>query len=52
MQTLMARRDGIEIAYQRFGSIGDPLLLIMGSPPTCSTGTTTSAKPLSQRGFR
>lgn len=30
MRTLTAHHDGIEIAYQRFGTIGDPLLLIMG----------------------
>jgi pimeloyl-ACP methyl ester carboxylesterase len=30
MQTFTAHHDGIEIAYQRFGSTGDPLLLIMG----------------------
>jgi pimeloyl-ACP methyl ester carboxylesterase len=30
MQALTAHHDGIDIAYQRFGSDGDPLLLIMG----------------------
>jgi pimeloyl-ACP methyl ester carboxylesterase len=30
MQTLTTHHDGIEIAYQRFDSAGDPLLLIMG----------------------
>lgn len=30
MDTLIAHHDGIDIAYQRFGFTGEPLLLIMG----------------------
>ena len=30
MHTLTAHQDGVDLAYQRFGSTGDPLLLIMG----------------------
>jgi pimeloyl-ACP methyl ester carboxylesterase len=30
MPTLTAHHDGVDLAYQRFGCTGDPLLLIMG----------------------
>ena len=30
MPILRAHHDGVDLAYQRFGSTGDPLLLIMG----------------------
>ena len=30
MPTLTAHHDGVDLAYQRFGCSGDPLLLIMG----------------------
>ena len=30
METFTADHQGVEIAYQRFGSADDPLLLIMG----------------------
>src|SRR5271168_4991086 len=30
MQTLCAHNGGIQFAYQRFGSTGDPLLLVIG----------------------
>jgi hypothetical protein len=35
---LTAHHDGVEIAYQRIGTIGDQLLLTWASAPTCATG--------------
>ena len=30
MPTLRTHHDGVDLAYQRFGCTGDPVLLIMG----------------------
>ena len=52
MLTLRAHHDGIDIAYQRFGTTGDPLLLVMGIASDMLYWHDDFCTALAQRGFQ
>jgi pimeloyl-ACP methyl ester carboxylesterase len=52
METLRANHDDIDIAYQRFGITGDPLLLVMGIGADMLYWHDDFCTALAQRGFQ
>jgi pimeloyl-ACP methyl ester carboxylesterase len=52
LRTFTAHHDGIDLAYQRFGSRGDPLLLIMGIGAEMLYWHDDFCNALVERGFR